>query len=430
MEHLGSKLDLIFKLIGEDVSGSMVELRKVEQLDSENVEKYKLNKLKNLMEFACDNSVFYGSLFGDELANGVDPQEILFQMKPIDKQVIRENFEDMICEKAPGGWRCTSGTSGSPFVFPKDKRALSYMDGMMFSVYRWHGIDPGDRQARLWGRAVGRVAGFSQKMKDFVLGRKRLSVFAMNDVSCREYFYSLKKFKPRYFYCYPNAIYQFALSLERQGLNGRDLGVSIAICTGEVLFPHCREKIEEFFGCKVVNEYGSSENGIIGFECEFGIMHILPTVIVQIINPDACGFGKIAITELNSRSLPFINYINGDVGRLDLVRCCCGRPFDVLEIKDARVDSYIKCQDGTIVYDAILAYIFSGKVAQFRAIQERIDLITIKVVPDGAFGADLQDSISLKIKSYLGDNVSIIFDIVDKIPHEKSGKLRYFIPMN
>jgi len=427
-KKLGVLLSIVYKLRRQNVSSIIDELVRLDKTNSEQYQTYINDKITELMMFISNNNKYYGNALFDEPINASNAFKVFTSLPFTNKKIIKNNYDQFICKQIRGEIRSTSGTTGLPFVFSKDTSAASYMDAMMYNVYGWHGIQPWDRQARLWGRAVSFKSKLLQAAKDYLLGRRRLSAFAMNDANSKNYYNVLKKHKPKYFYCYSNAIYQFALSVEKQGLKGKELNIPYAICTGEVLFKYQREKIEQIFGCRVINEYGSTENGIIGFECEYNTMHVLPTVYLDIVGPDSDGFGEIAVTELNSRSIPFVKYKNGDVGKLITAhKCSCRRPFPALEIRDGRIDSYIQCPNGDIVYDALLAYIFKDKISQFKAIQETINVIDIQIVPIGDFSFSDINQYESKLKSYLGKEMNIKFSIVDSIVPERSGKLRYFI---
>ncbi|MFW6101737.1 MAG: hypothetical protein ACOC90_10155 [Bacteroidota bacterium] len=360
-------------------------------------------------------------------AGGDSAFKLLDKLPAVDKWIIKNNLSGFICGHMRADWRSTSGTTGTPFVFKKDRYASGHMDAMMYCAYHWHGILPLSRQARIWGSSVAPRARMIQAAKDRMLGRKRLSAFEMSDNNCRRFYAILLKHKPVYFYCYPNAMYQFALSLERQGLNGKKLGASVVICTGEILFQYQKEKIEQVTGARIVNEYGSTENGIIAFDCEYGTMHLLPTVHVDIIGPDQAGFGEIAVTELNSRSVPFIKYKIGDRGRVLNPGCKCGRPFEELEIREGRINDLIVCPDGKKVYAAILAYVLKDYVLQFKAFQEKRDMIDIYVIPGSNYGNASEKGIKSKLHNYLGAEMNIRLIVVDNIPPANSGKLRYFV---
>lgn len=426
---IGKKLELIYKLRGEPVTSAIQELTALEKTDSQSLIFYKEKKLEALFSFVKENCDYYKNIFGKQKLKltGTSPFKILQEMPIMDNQTIRSSPSSFTCGKIRSSSRSTSGTTGTPFIFKKDRYASGYMDAMMFSVYQWHGITPLSPQARVWGRPSSFKGQLLQNAKDYLVNRRRLSAFEMSDKNCRKFFELLKKHQPKYFYAYPSALLQLALSLERQGINGEDIGVSAAICTGEVLFPHHRKKIEQVFGCKTVNEYGSTENGIIGFECEYGNLHLMPTVHVEIINPAPDGFGEIAVTELNSRSMPFIKYKNGDLGRIVNSPCQCKRPFERIEIKEGRIDDFILCPNGNVVYDAILAYTLKDYVLKFKAFQEKEDLINIQIVPNKAYNKVSEKDVRNSLKSYLGPEMRVNFTVVDTIPSEKSGKLRYFV---
>ncbi|MBU5613503.1 glycosyltransferase [Geomonas azotofigens] len=422
-KEFGLVLALAYSIRYRDFFGIYQELSQPELRTFLGYKAYVAKKIIAMTAFLKTNVPYYR----DKLPHV--SLDIVGLLPTVDKKIIRENYAAFLSSESRFNRRSTSGTTGEPFLFEKDRNASAYMDAMMHLSYGWHGVKPWDRQARLWGRAVSRKGRVVQWIKDLLLRRKRLSVFLINDAACKKFYQELKRFRPRYFYCYPNALYQFALSIERLGIDGAELQVPIAICTGEILFPFQREKIEKVFQCKVVNEYGSTENGILAMECEYGRLHVLPTVSLEIAGGDQDGFGEIVVTELNSRNLPFMKYRNGDMGRIVSTGCDCLRPFPILEVKEGRIDSYIKCPNGNIVYDAILAYLFKGQVKQFRGVQENPNVLRIDVIPLDHTSADSIDSLKKKLAGFVGAEMTINVSIVDEIPADKSGKLRYFIPL-
>lgn len=411
-------MNLLYKMIyflrRENVFSALAELNKLETISIDELIEYKKVKLESMIDYVTKANTYYCK------------HDVL---NPVDKTTIKENISDLIENGVEVAWRSTSGTTGSPLIFPKDKKATAYMDAMMYLAYSWHGIKMGDKQARIWGRALNKKQKLVQIFKDGILRRKRLSAFEMDEINCFKYYHSLVKFRPKYFYAYANALYQFALFLEKNNLDGKMIGVSVSICTGEVLFSYQREKISEIFGCKVINEYGSTENGIIGFECEYGSMHVMPTVYLEIYNTDNDGLGEIVLTELNSVSIPFVRYKNGDIGKILSNKCKCNRPYEIMEIREGRMDDYIKCPDGRLVYDAILAYSLKEYATQFKAYQEKLDHLKILIIPNKDYNEESGLSIKKTLKKYLGNDVKVELNLVEKLPVDQSGKFRYFIPL-
>jgi len=411
-------LKQIYNLRGEPVFSLTQNYIELDHVDSKSLADYKQYKLENLCRFASNNVPYYKQF-------GVNCSD--FHLYPIvNKNVIRSNFEAFRSEPRRHSWRSTSGSTGQPFFFPKDRTASAHMDALMYHFYSWHGIQPADRQARIWGGALTRCGQNIQLIKDILLNRKRLPIAVMNDAVNKHYYECLLKFMPKYFYAYPGALYQFARSIERQQLSGSDLKIGAAICTGEVLFPFQREYIEKILCCKVINEYGSTENGIIAFECENGSMHVSPTLEVEITHPDSEGFGKVVITELNSFYFPFIRYEIGDIARWSQSGCVCGKPYRVLEIREGRIGSHIIRSDGSKIHSSILAYALKFEVEAFRGVQDSTGKVIIDIVPTSSHSPAQEKKILDRLNASLGDNVEVQLKVVKAIPPDRSGKLRYF----
>lgn len=425
----------IQRALGKNVKKIIPSLRSTERLHPGPLRTFQEKKLRDLIASAFDDTPYYrenhepGSL--EKLKK--EPFEALSLMPIMTKEKIRNNLQSLTSPKWRSSWRSTSGTTGSPFVFRKDRFAALYMDAAMHAVYSWHGIEIGDREGRIWGSAVGAKKKAIQTTKDFLLNRKRLSAFGMTPEKSRAYYEKLKRFRPAYIYCYPNAAYLFARHMQELGVPAKELGLKTIICTGELLLEQHREVLRDTFGCPVINEYGTTENGILAIECEMGNLHMLAgNVILEFVKNGSQvedgEVGDILVTELNSRSIPFIRYKTGDMGRpLFSKKCSCGRIFPIMEVVEGRIDDFIVRPDGEKVYDAILAYVLKKSVLQFRATQESLKELVIEIVVDERFSSSLEAQYKKKLQDYCGSSMEISFRKVDKIDPDKSGKLRYFV---
>jgi len=414
--------------MGLKISHHIKELAELEHSHTNHIEFYKEEKLRELFLYAYNNIEYYRDLINKNGINLIkeDIHDILSGFPFLTKQSIRDNISSLAATNENKMWRSTSGTTGSPLVFFKDRRSISYLYAMMHVAYSWHGIMVGDKQARFWGTSLNYKKKIIQLAKDGLQNRKRLSAFNMSENECLTFFEKLLKFKPRFFYGYANSLYLFSSFLEKKDINW-PLDLEAIISTGEMLFDYQRRKIEQFFKCRIVNEYGSTENGLIGFECQYGNMHIMPTVYVEIINRDKNGIGDIVITELNSRSIPFIRYRIGDRGKFTNSSCLCGRPYKLLSLCEGRIDDYILLPNGNHVYDAVLAYCLKDYAFQFKAFQKRIDYLEILIVPKKPFNKTAQGELMNTLRKYLTTDMSIKFIEVLNILPEKSGKKRYFV---
>lgn len=331
--------------------------------------------------------------------------------------------------------RHTSGSTGEPLYFYKDMTMVAWMDATMWAAYRWHGITPGDPQARFWGVPVDLPTKLSVTIRDFLLRRRRLSAFSIDRDSCENYFHRIHDWGANHAYGYPSLMRSFAAHCTDRGLSGEDLGLRVIVCTGELLTDVTRKRLEAFFGCPVINEYGCTESGILAFECEHGTSHLLPIAAWPTVEDHSRmnNFqGEILVTDLYGSIAPLLQYRLGDWGtRSQSSNCRCGRELPVLEVTQGRVDSFIVTPEGEQIYDALLAYTVPDDITKFRAIQTEPGLIEAEVIVGTS--PDINASIAACQRAWsnaLGSSIEVQVQAVESIEHDESGKLRYFVPLH
>jgi phenylacetate-CoA ligase len=153
----------------------------------------------------------------------------------------------------------------------------------------------------------------------------------------------------------------------------------------------------------------------------------MPTVHLDVLNPDNQGYGEIAITELNSRSVPFIKYKNGDMGKKLEQKCTCKSRYEQIEIHDGRSNDMIVCPNGKKVYAAILAYILKKYAVQFKAYQKRKNLLMIYIIPKSNYTREVENEIKYKIQKYTESDMFIELNVVQNIAFDCAGKHKYFV---
>lgn len=333
--------------------------------------------------------------------------------------------------------RRTSGSSGKPFLFERDRSMTARMDAAMWAVYGWYGVGPGDRMARFWGRPLSGRAALKRHVADWLLRQKRLHAFDVSPDRSEEFFRDLEDWDPTYAYGYPTLMQEFVEHLRASGEDGRELGLNVVITTGEMLSASARTSLREFFGCPVANEYGCSESGILSFECRAGAPHIVPVaaypeIETRITQGDEEDVGRVLVTDLYGRSSPFIRYSLEDIGRHEPPSPCeCGRELPRLEVLGGRTDSFIQTPDGRKIYDAILAYSVPRGVAQFRVAQTAIDELKGRVVvAEGFDPAEVIAACEQSWCSSVDGEIEVEVEPVSRIEPEESGKRRYFVPLD
>lgn len=358
--------------------------------------------------------------------------------------VVRTQLLDEVARLTAGGRlppgverRRTSGSTGTPFAFVKDREMSAWMDAAMWAAYAWHGVAPGAPHARFWGMPPAPRARLKVRIRDQLMNRRRVSAFELGPGQVDAHFHALRRLRPAYAYGYPTLMRAFAHECRARGLDGRELGLRRVISTGELLTPDTRALLADFFGCRVVNEYGCTESGVLGMECEHGTLHAVPVaaypeVVDDAGRPAAPGQpGEVVVSDLYGAVLPLLRYRLHDRARPAAGGCACGRALPALRVDMGRIDSFIQTPARGPVYDAILAYTVPAGVQRFRAYQLAVDRLAVDLVPGAGFDRHATPrSCQARWEQALGPGMHVAVRTVQDLPYEASGKLRYFVPMS
>ena len=138
--------------------------------------------------------------------------------------------------------------------------------------------------------------------------------------------------------CTPTYALRLAEVAREEHFDMRSLSVRALIHAGEpgANVARTKARIESAWGAKCFDHAGASEVGAHSFECELqpGGIHIIESeFIAEVIDPQtgqeaASGeTGELVITNLGRAGFPVIRYRTGDLVKLNLTPCSCGRTF-------------------------------------------------------------------------------------------------------
>lgn len=359
----------------------------------------------------------------------------LAQQDPLDRSTAREQIAAVASRTSPRHveWRRTSGSTGVPLTFPKDRQMTAWMDAAMWAAYRWHGVCPGEAHARFWGLPRDPVKRMRRKCMDRMLHRRRLDAFEMSRENSIQFFHRLLRFGPRYVHAYPTLLRTFVEHCTAAKLDGSELGIQVVICGGELLVESTRTAISEFFGCRVVDEYGCTESGLLTLECEAGTPHVLPIACYPEVLSDGGhsldeGIGEVVVTDLYGRVAPLVRYRLSDRARIGRTMCACRRDLPCLKPEMGRMQDFIHTPGKGEIYATILAYTVPDSIARFRAYQVRPDAIVAEIVLATQATSSTVDLCRQRWQKELGVDMTVALHVVPEIDPEPSGKLRYFVP--
>jgi phenylacetate-coenzyme A ligase PaaK-like adenylate-forming protein len=118
--------------------------------------------------------------------------------------------------------------------------------------------------------------------------------------------------------------------------------------------------LEQDWGARVVEIYGSNETMGLGLSCVRGRLHLCTGLVeVEILDPRtyqpvAPGEpGILTVTSLVHEVMPLVRYVTGDLVRVHAVPCECGQPGPAAEVL-GRFDDVIELAGGRTTHYEIL----------------------------------------------------------------------------
>ena len=425
-------------LRGQRVKEYLTQVKKTQFMPLEEMNKLRDEKLKKIINYAYHTIPYYRKEFDDL---GILPEEIkgfedLTILPVLSKREVLENKKSLtnptIHQKLYT--RTTSGSTGINLQLKKEAKALALNDAIMYRCYDWYGIDIGDKQVRFWGVPLTRILRWKEQIKDFILNRIRISVFDLSKTSCIKQYEKIKKFRPAYFYGYTSAICEFSRIMKESGIDLNTLNLKAVICTAEKMYPHHKKLLDEIFSCPIVDEYGSSEIGIIAFQCRERNTHMMNDhLCIELLDEKNKRVkpgeqGRIVITELSSYAMPMIRYDIGDIGRPSEKKCTCGINLPLMEMVEGRKIDLIKTTEGKCVHANLLLYTLKDTaVHEYKMYQKAINKIHVQIVKSPLYTTESEKTLENKLRTVLGQEVKITFEYLGVIPRELSGKLRFFV---
>jgi phenylacetate-coenzyme A ligase PaaK-like adenylate-forming protein len=237
--------------------------------------------------------------------------------------------------------------------------------------------------------------------------------------------------------------YSSALGLlAQEQIEGRlNIHPSIVISSAEPLSDENRSLIQQAFGVPPRNNYGCSEGGVMGYECNHSQMHInADWVIFEPVdanhNPVPAGqlSDRTLITNLANRAMPIIRYELGDRVTLLPEKCNCGITLPLIKV-EGRTDEILrfKSPSGGLIPVLPLALWSVLKetpgVLRFQAIQTAPDELNIRLEAKHAEESEtVWKRVYVNARDYLTQqglsNVSILHAEEPPMRDPKSGKFR------
>jgi phenylacetate-CoA ligase len=430
--------DFSLRLNGFPIKKATTVFEKILAISEGKFETYVTKKRNEIVNFHLQNNTFYQKLVGKaEIEN--------WNTLPV---LTKKDLQQPLAERLSDGYspktvfvNKTSGSSGAPFVFAKDKMCHAITWASIIYRFGWYGIDfNSSYQARFYGIPLDFIGNKKERLKDFLGNRYRFSIFDLSDDVLENVLAKFKRSKFDYINGYTSSIVLFAKFLQQKNIVLKDVCPTLKVClvTSEMLFDEDKILMEKQFGVPIVNEYGASELDLIAFENTKGVWQVnSETLFVEILDdnnqPVPNGKeGKIVITSLYNKAHPFIRYEIGDVGILDekstfkkpILKKLIGRTNDLAVLPSGK-----KSPGLTFYYVTKSIIEDDGNVKEFVVKQTKIDSFEIDYVSEIDLTSSQINNIESAIELYLEPNLKFTFTRKPFLERTKRGKLKQFQSM-
>jgi phenylacetate-CoA ligase len=414
--------------------------RRIPYLAPDEVRRLRDERVRDLTRFAEASVPYYRALFARE---GIDAREIrsaedVAALPLLDKGTVQDDPEQFRPQtplaREALAFR-TAGSTGTPVTVYRDRRAL--LENIAYA----------ERERMVETVLCGRRYGYSAATIAAVEG---------NFSRVRDYYArsSFRPFRPRHHRIsladppelhaetlariQPRVLRGFGSSLELLYRTAASRGwrmhrPAVIVYGGDAMTPEGRMLIQEQFGIPVISRYGAAEAFRIGFTCEHGTgFHLHEDLcLVSLVNEDGAHVpsgekGEIVVSDLVNRGMVLLNYRLGDIGRVGLDGCACGRTSRLLTELEGRVESIVRVGDGSTIHPRLLEKIIHRhpEVLRFQIVQREPDSFDLRLVTQDDAGYErVTDGIRAELSTLL-HGAEIHAERRDELRPANTGKFR------
>ncbi|MBI5296396.1 MAG: phenylacetate--CoA ligase family protein [Chloroflexi bacterium] len=427
-------------LRGEPVAAALADVYRTEFMPLEQLRVIQAERMKEQLQFAVRNVRYYQEVYApyaswiEKLGTWEDVQALMAVLPVVEKEDVLKKAERLTAQNA-GRMRThpdkTSGSTGTPIIFPCDQQAWAYRHALTIRTMKMHGVDNGEPYVLLFGLHWGKLGRYQVRLRDWVFNRVRVSAFDLGKETFEGYYQRVKLHKPTYFMGYPSSTYDFCFLARERGIDLRELHLKALFLTSEPLFEYQRRLIEEVTGTRCVNIYGSAEGGLNAFECPEGNLHVTIEASWMRMRNISSSTGEFLVTDVMLRAFPMINYGIGDEGEFKEGRCDCGRSHPMLASINGRSGEPIVLPNGRRINSHLPVYIFKPFarlriVQRFRFVLQGGDLKLYLVVSEG-FNTEHLQMIEREVRTAFGEDILFSTHIVSNLDPLPNAKHKTFV---
>lgn len=393
---------------------------------------YQQKALVTFVNHAYQNSPFYRELYQGIDISAFQSVEDLKLLPIVDKEMIRTNIDRILALPNKGLVEGhTGGTTGKSLVVRNSvedsMKRMAMLDHfkarvgfqhlkMRRATFNGKHIIPPNQKRKIFWR-------YNAACKQMIY-----SSFFLTEENMGYYAESLNKFKPMAIDGFFTSMLDLASYIQRHRI--KLIFNPIAIFpTSETLTRTGRELLESVFGCKVYDQYASSEGAPFVTECTSQRLHVeLASGVFECLDSNS---DEILVTSFTTHGTPLIRYRIGDAISFTQGTCTCGIQSLLVDGIQGRRMDFLYTAEGAKINGGNVANLFKNMpnaLIRAQLIQDKKDEITALLEIDKVlYQLEYDELLRDEFKHKFGPNTSLIIKHVDNILRESSGKFRMII---
>ena len=398
--------------------------KKADFLNSNDLQLAINEKKDNFLNYSVNKSKWYSTYKNMNFSD----------IPPLNKVDLINNLNDIkTIDEAKGIISLTGGTTGASMKVIYTQEDMQERFAILDHFRAKHGYTLGKKTAWFSGKNLITKSDLRKSRcfhYDFINKIRFYSTFLINVENFDIYWQDLNKFKPEFIVGFPSSVYELCKIAKSRGLK-LETPVKVFFPTAETVLQEHRTVIGEIMGCKLVDQYASSEGAPFILECDQGKLHLHPlTGIFEVVDSELkpSSKGELLVTSFTTHGTPLVRYRIGDSVELgsSMEFCACGSKFPIIESIQGRTTDYIYSEECGKVNLGNLSN--STKDVEgiicFQILQDNYDSLDLFIVKNNKFNKLEENKFISSLRERVGEKIGINITYVDNIAKEKSGKFR------
>lgn len=388
----------------------------------------------------CQKTVPYYQDVFKQVGLNPDADDIVAELKKLpvlSKEDLRNNEKSLLSSEKDQIAHVemhTSGTTGKALTLYRDKLSIASQWALCYRHRQRFGCQFGDEHVNFTGKIVVPTEQQNPPFwrHNYAFNQHLVNMQHINGDNIASIVGFLNTLKPVFYSGYPSIIAEVSRLALEHGLPLKEAARPKAVFAGaENTLDYQKEAIEAWTGAVVTDLYGLTEGNCHLSRCEHGNYHVDHEYgFVECVDGEMLTDGRIkgrlVGTSFTNFAMPLLRYDTGDMAiwKAADYQCPCGRQGDVIESIEGRVDDFVLLKDGKRVMR--FDYLFKGTddIKEAQVCQYKPGEVVFKLVSRVGPSKALEQELEAQFIKWITDDMTLIFEYVDRIPRSNTGKFK------